>query len=168
MQWVAEWKGHWADPKELFCWGLFLTLTIHSLVDMYFSSIVPLFSRVASIYKVWRIGILYYVLKPCPTWGRGREARYIWLKCDTWRRHGELQMTFAVLWTTGRCGMGAVLLKNQWQYLCWGRISWAFLTLFYHNCQAEVCGTAHHTAWKEISVIMEGSMLGPQELFWSL
>lgn len=110
---MAEWKGHWADPKELFCWGLFLTLTIHSLVDMYFSSIVPLFSRVASIYKVWRIGILYYVLKPSPTWGRGREARYVWLKCDTWRRPGELQMRFAVLWTTVGVAWG----------LCYSRIS---------------------------------------------
>lgn len=37
---------------------------------MYFSSALLLSWRVASIYKVWKIRILYYVLEPNPPQGR--------------------------------------------------------------------------------------------------
>lgn len=136
---MGSWgKGHWADPKELLYWSLFLTLTICSLVDMHFSRAVLFFSRVASIYKIWKIRILYYALEPSQNlvkYGQNLMPKEDSGNC---RWHWNL----GCIVNYNMCVAGVALLRNQWQYLCWGRILWAFfirLWYFYHCCQAEIC-----------------------------
>lgn len=67
------------------------------------------------------------------------------------------------------CGVGVVLLKNQWEFLCWSRIRLSLLDfsifiIVISHCEDGIYGIVHHNGWKKVSLMLK-SVVGPQELF---